>query len=190
MLLYSAVALVAIGASAMAGARAPLHAAALTFPVPWVAPLVSMAGVTAMLGVILSQLLGLSRMTFAMARRGDLPVWLASMHPRHHVPRRAVILVGAIAAIVAATGTLREIPAAASFTILVYYGIANMAALRMPLEAKLYPDVVPALGLASCTLLAFSLPLPILVRGTLVLVAGLALRLLLVGSGAPSTRGD
>lgn len=38
--------------------------------------LLDVGGITAMLGVILSQLLGLSRMGFAMARRGDLPRFL------------------------------------------------------------------------------------------------------------------
>jgi basic amino acid/polyamine antiporter, APA family len=179
VLLYAAVALVAVGAvgaEGMAATAAPLQAAAAAFPLPWVAAVVSVGGVTAMLGVILSQLLGLSRMGFAMARRGDLPRFLDRVHPRYGVPGRAVLLIGAVAAVVAATGTLRGVASAASFTILVYYGIANLSALRMPREAKLYPDAVPLLGLVACAVLAFALALPVVLAGLAVLAAGLALR--------------
>jgi APA family basic amino acid/polyamine antiporter len=144
--LYAAVALVAVGAVGAEGlgeTTAPLRAAALAFPHPVVAAVVSVGGITAMLGVILSQLLGLSRMAFAMARRGDLPAPLAEVHPRYGVPRRAVLVIGTVAAVVAAVGTLRSVASAASFTILVYYGVANAAALRMPSGAKLYPNFVP-----------------------------------------------
>ncbi|HEX2188179.1 MAG TPA: amino acid permease [Longimicrobiaceae bacterium] len=182
VLLYFAVAVVAVGsagAPALASTAAPLHLAARSFPVPWIATVVAVGGVTAMLGVILSQLLGLSRMGFAMARRGDLPAWLEHVHPRHGVPGRAVLLVGAIAAVIAATGTLRGVAAAASFTILVYYGIANVAALRMPREAKRYPDAVPVVGVASCAVLAASLAPATVLTGTGVLAAGFVLRWLL-----------
>jgi basic amino acid/polyamine antiporter, APA family len=182
VLLYGAVALVAVGsagAGAMADTSAPLYIAAGTFPARWVPTVVAVGGVTAMLGVILSQLLGLSRMAFAMARRGDLPRGLAAVHERFGSPGRAVLVIGAVAAIVAATGTLRGVAAAASFTILVYYGIANVAALRMPAEAKILPDVVPWIGVVSCALLLVSLDGATMLTGTAVLAAGLLGRLLL-----------
>jgi basic amino acid/polyamine antiporter, APA family len=182
VLLYVGVAVVAVGAvgaQRLAETAAPLQVAALAFPLPWLATAVSVGGVTAMLGVILSQLLGLSRMTFAMARRGDLPRFLERVHPRRGVPDRAVLAIGAIAAVVAGTGTLRGVASAAAFTILVYYAIANVAALRMPREAKLYPDAVPAFGLLSCTILALSLATPVIVTGSTVLAAGCGLRALL-----------
>jgi basic amino acid/polyamine antiporter, APA family len=183
VLLYGAVAVVAVGtagAAALAATTAPLHVAAAGFAWPWVATVVAVGGVTAMLGVILSQLLGLSRMGFAMARRADLPAMLAWVHPRYAVPGRAVLLMGAIAAAVAATGTLRGVASAASFMILIYYGIANMAALRMPRPAKLYPDAVPTVGLFACAGLALSLAPSVIVTGLGILGLGLAGRLLAV----------
>jgi basic amino acid/polyamine antiporter, APA family len=179
VLLYFAVAVVAVGAvgaERMAATPAPLQVAAGAFPHRWVATAVSVGGVTAMLGVILSQLLGLSRMGFAMARRGDLPRALAEVHPRYGVPGRAVLLIGAIAAVVAATGTLRGVASAASFTILVYYAIANLAAMRMPREAKLFPDAVPWIGLVGCAVLAASLAIPVILTGVGVLATGFAVR--------------
>jgi APA family basic amino acid/polyamine antiporter len=180
VLLYLAVATVAVGAvgaEGMAASAAPLHLAARSFPYPRVATIVAVGGVTAMLGVILSQLLGLSRMVFAMARRRDLPAWLARVHPRWSVPGRAVLLVGTLAAVVAAIGTLRAVASAAAFAILVYYAIANLAALRMPAAAKLYSDAIPWVGLVACAVLALSLSLTVIVTGAAALTAGLAMRL-------------
>jgi basic amino acid/polyamine antiporter, APA family len=182
VLIYFAVAIVAVGAAGaarLAETAAPLQLAALEFPYPWVATAVSVGGVTAMLGVILSQLLGLSRMGFAMSRRGDLPAFIETVHPRYGVPGRAVLIVGAIAAVVAATGTLRGVASAAAFTILIYYAIANLAALRMPRDLKLYHDAVAAVGLISCVVLALSLTLPVVLTGLGVLASGFLLRAVL-----------
>jgi basic amino acid/polyamine antiporter, APA family len=182
VLIYFAVAIVAVGAAGaarLAETAAPLQLAALEFPYPWVATAVSVGGVTAMLGVILSQLLGLSRMGFAMSRRGDLPAFIETVHPRYGVPGRAVLIVGAIAAVVAATGTLRGVASAAAFTILIYYAIANLAALRMPRDLKLYHDAVAAVGLISCVVLALSLTLPVVLTGLGVLAGGFLLRAVL-----------
>jgi basic amino acid/polyamine antiporter, APA family len=179
ILLYSAVALVAVGAAgsaALAATPAPLLVGGEQTGTAWLPLVVAIGGLTAMLGVILSQVLGLSRMVFAMARRGDLPPFLALVNGVSGVPERAVLAVGAVAAIVAATGTLAGVAAAASFTILIYYWIANLAALRMPRSAKLFPDAVPLVGLVACTVLAVSLRPATIVTGLVVLAVGFALR--------------
>lgn len=79
-LIYGAVggvAVAAIGADALAAATqkaaAPLATVASSFSVPFVARLVAVGAITAMLGVLLNLLLGLSRVVLAMARRGDAP---------------------------------------------------------------------------------------------------------------------
>lgn len=182
VLLYGAVAAVAVGAvgaERLAATAAPLQVAADAFGWGAAGTVVSVGGVTAMLGVILSQLLGLSRMGFAMARRRDLPHWFGQVNA-HGVPGRAVLAIGAIAAVVAATGTLRGVASAASFTILIYYGIANWAALRMPAAGKLYPDAVPVVGLVACFVLAVSLSPSVIGAGLAVLAAGLVLRLVML----------
>ncbi len=179
LLLYLAVAVVAVGAvgtHALAVTAAPLRVAGEATGVAWLPTILSLGGVTAMLGVILSQLLGLSRMSFAMARRRDLPLWLAAVHPRHGVPVRAGLIVGAIAAVIAATGTLSQVARTASFTILIYYGIANWAALRMPSALRLYPRIIPLAGLVSCVALALAIEWQIVLLGLTVLLIGFALR--------------
>jgi APA family basic amino acid/polyamine antiporter len=187
VVLYLAVAAVAVGlvgSAALAATSAPLQVAARSLPQAWVAAAVSIGGVTAMLGVILSQLLGLSRMVFAMARRGDLPSSLAAVDPRRGVPGRAVLGVGGLAALVAATGSLRSVASAAAFAILVYYAIANLAALRMPARSKLYADWIPWVGLVTCGALALSLDSRVVVMGTGTLAIGVLGRALLRHRGA------
>jgi basic amino acid/polyamine antiporter, APA family len=181
ILLYGAVATVAIG---VAGAErlsssVPLALAAEIAGGTVLRWTVGLAGVTAMLGVALSQLLGLSRMAFAMARRGDLPAPLAAVHPHFGVPHRAVSVVGAVAIVVATTGTLEGVARTATFAILLYYAIANSAALRLPADAKLFPDFVPIAGLTTCLLLALSLPPRTIVEGILLLAVGFLVRALL-----------
>ncbi len=180
LLLYGAVATVAVGtagAPALARTAAPLYVAANATPSAWLPHVVAIGGLTAMLGVVLSQILGLSRMGFAMARRKDLPQLLGHVDDRG-VPRAAVIAVGIAAGAVAATGALDAVVAAASFTILVYYGIANVAALRMPADRRWLPTFIPAFGVAACALLALALDARTLATGVLVLAVGIALRLL------------
>jgi APA family basic amino acid/polyamine antiporter len=84
--------------------------------------------------------------------------------------------VGAGAALAAAFGTLRAIVPAASFAILLYYAIANLAALRMPRALKLYPDAVPVVGLVACLGLAASLAPRTIGLGLAVLAAGFIVR--------------
>jgi APA family basic amino acid/polyamine antiporter len=179
LLLYGLVAVVAVGvagADQLAAVAAPLEVAARQARGDWLAVIVGLGGITAMAGVLLSQLLGLSRMTFAMARRRDLPAALDSVHRRYGVPHRGVVVVGLAAAVVTITGTLGGIVAAAAFAILIYYGIANLAAIRMPKDSKIVPDTVPWLGLTMCVILALSLPWKTVATGLLILVAGIAVR--------------
>ncbi|MGH7445844.1 MAG: APC family permease, partial [Longimicrobiales bacterium] len=118
----------------------------------------------------------------------DLPRSLEKVHPRYGVPHHAVLVIGAIAAVVAATGTLRGVASAASFTILIYYGIANLAALRMPSAAKLYHDAIPFVGLGSCAVLAVSLTPSVIFTGLAILAAGVALRWLIRRTGSARQR--
>jgi basic amino acid/polyamine antiporter, APA family len=89
---------------------------------------------------VLSQFLGISRMLFAMGRRRDLPAALEHVHPRYGVPDRGIFVTGFFLILVALFGALQVIVAAASFTILLYYSITKLAALRMKREDKLIPS--------------------------------------------------
>jgi APA family basic amino acid/polyamine antiporter len=125
---------------------------------------------------VLSQFLGISRMLFAMGRRRDLPALLDHVHPRYGVPDRRLVVTGFFLISVALFGTLQVIVAAASFTILLYYTITNLAALRMKREDKLFPSWIALAGLASCLVLATTLEPRVIASGLGLLLAGFVLR--------------
>lgn len=180
MLLYLAVALVAVaavGAEALArateGAAAPLAVVARGLGVPGLAAAVALGAVTAMLGVLLNLLLGLSRVWLAMARRGDAPRALAHVSEQGS-PKRAVVLTGLLVGALVLTGSVKLTWSFSAFTVLVYYALTNLAALRLPPEARRYPRVVPAAGLAACLGLAFWVETRIWAAGLALAAAGLA----------------
>lgn len=168
-----------VGADSLAASRAPLEMAAETFGKPWIARFLTFGAATAMLGVLLSQILGISRMMLAMARQGDLPRFLDRIDETRAVPARAVMLTGAIAALHAIVGTLEAVIAAAAFTILIYYSLTNLAAIRLPAARRLYPPWIAWAGLATCLAMAASLPPRTILAGTALLAAGFAFRFLL-----------
>jgi APA family basic amino acid/polyamine antiporter len=191
--LYAAVALVAVaaaGAPALAAATrdaaAPLETLARGFGVPGLAGLVAFGAVTAMTGVLLNLLLGLSRVLLAMSRRGDMPRGLARLEGSEASPRRAVLVIGALVAALAATGSVRVTWSFSAFTVLVYYALTNLAALRLPSEARLYPRWVAVAGLVSCLGLAFWIEPAIWLAGLATIAGGLVLRLALRRAPPPA----
>lgn len=181
VVLYIAVSLVAVGsvgAPALAGSASPLRTAALTFSLPGVSWMVGVGAATAMFGVLLSQIVGISRMMLAMARRRDLPSALGHINPNRSVPDHGILLTGSVITLLAVFGTLEFVVSAAAFTILIYYGIANICALKLQKDEKLYPKWVAVLGLVFCVVMALSLPAPTIVSGLGVLALGFVLRAL------------
>lgn len=179
LLLYLAVGLVAvgvIGAPAMAATAAPLQRAAERSALPGMLTVVTMGGLTAMLGVLFSQILGISRMILAMARRRDLPPLLEVIHPRYAVPHFAIAATTLAVIILALAGNLHFIVESAAFMILVYYSITNLAALRLDRGEKLYPVWVAIGGLLGSVLMAFSLKPRAILIGAILLLAGFGLR--------------
>lgn len=160
--LYIAVALVAvaaIGAPALADATmltaAPLEAAALALGVPGVPTLIAVGAVTAMLGVLLNLILGLSRVLLAMGRRADMPAATARLNAAKTTPTVAVAAVGAATGAIALLGSLKLAWSLSAFTVLLYYAITNAAALRLRKGERLYHPAIAWAGLLGCLGLAF-----------------------------------
>lgn len=159
--LYVAVGLVGVagaGVGVFAGtgatAAAPLEVAARVFDVPGLGWVVAVGAVTAMLGVLLNLILGLSRVGLAMGRRGDLPRMFGRVSAAGS-PTPAVLGVGVVMGLMAATGSIRLAWSFSAFTVLVYYAITNLAALRLTREDRLYHPLFAWAGLAGCVGLAF-----------------------------------
>lgn len=182
VILYSLVSLVAlgaIGADGMSASNTPLFSSAEVMTTPWVLTIIMAAGTTAMLGVLLSQIFATSRMFFAMARRRDLPVPLSKITEHNKIPVNSILLSGLIILLMIWMGELAFITRTASFTILIYYSIANLSALRLKKEQRFLPLWTSWAGLILCILMAFSLPLASILAGLVLLVAGHIVRFLI-----------
>jgi len=137
----------------------------------------SIGAATAMGSVFLNLMLGLSRMAFAMGRGGDLPGVLSRVN-RFSSPYAAVLFVGVSVLVLVAWANLVGLVSLSAFTILVYYGLTNLSALRLKREQRLLPAIVPAIGLVFCLALAASVPPKLMIPGAAVLAAGLLWRLI------------
>lgn len=129
-----------------------------------------------MLGVLLNLILGLSRIVLAMGRRHDLPPMFSAI-TEQGVPRAAVIGVGLLIACLALSGDVETAWAFSAFTVLIYYALTNLAALRLPRGQRLYSSFVAWLGLGGCLFLTPFLPLRIWAVGTALIAVGLLWRL-------------
>ncbi|MEO0796985.1 MAG: amino acid permease [Verrucomicrobiota bacterium] len=116
--------------------------------------LFTVAGFVALIGVVLNLILGLSRVLLAMARRKDVAPALAKLDKQQQ-PRRAILAVGAIIAVLCLLGDIKLAWSFSACTVLIYYGILNLAALRLSEDQRLYPRWLAYVGLASCFFLAF-----------------------------------
>ncbi|MDD2521926.1 MAG: amino acid permease [Anaerolineaceae bacterium] len=175
-LLIMFVAIGVLGAGPLGESAAPLFTTAEKINSPGLVTIIGLAAVTAMLGVLLSQILGISRMLFAMGRRRDLPAFFEKTDQKSSVPVISVLFTGVVILILVLLGNLPQIAATASFTILLYYSIANIAAWRLPEEQRRFPRVVQVIGLTFCIAMAFSLDWQVILTGLGVLLAGFVLR--------------
>ena len=160
MIVYVLVALVGVGAagadvlSAVPNRTAPLEVAARGFGLPYAPHVLAIGAITAMLGVLLNLILGLSRVLLAMGRRSDMPPVFGRLDPTGTTPTAAVIMVGLVIGALTLIGNVRTTWTFSAFTVLVYYAITNLAALTLSRDERYYPRWVSAAGLASCLTLA------------------------------------
>lgn len=162
MLLYVGVAIAAIGTVGAAqlgnvtGTQAaPLEVAARSFPLPGSPQLLAIGAMTAMLGVLLNLILGLSRVLLAMGRRRDMPAIVARLNASGTNPDLAVLVMAGAIALLVLVGNVKTTWSFSAFTVLIYYAITNLAALKLPAADRLYPQWLAWSGLAACLFLAF-----------------------------------
>jgi len=181
IVLYAGVSVIAtgaIGAEGMAQSKSPLQVAANAMAAPGISTIITIGASTAMLGVLLSQILGISRMLLAMGRRNDLPHFFEKIHSKTAVPHIGILFTSVIILAITILGTFEFVVRAATFTILLYYSITNIAAIRQPNQQQLYSKAIPYLGLVGCIAMSISLPLNVIVSGIALLAIGFAVRYL------------
>lgn len=140
-------------------------------------PTVMLVGATvAMVSVLLNLVLGLSRVVLAMGRRGDLPKATARISESTSVPAVATVGVAVLIAGLVCVGDVKLTWSFSAFTVLVYYAITNLCAIRMKPGERLYPIWPAYLGLAACLTLAFFVDWEIWLTGLGLIIFGLAWR--------------
>ena len=126
---------------------------------------ISFGALVATASVLLTNLIGLSRVSFAMARNGQLPTFIAKVHSKFGTPYVSILVTGALMAALTVVLDLKQTVAITSFSLLSTHVVLNYSAIRLrkkipdlkTFKAPFYP-IIPSLGLVSCLILMFSLP--------------------------------
>ncbi|MET0741462.1 MAG: APC family permease [Candidatus Nanopelagicales bacterium] len=179
LLVYAAVAvacLVVLGPERLAASTIPLVDVVVEAGRAGLVPFVKVAAAVAAFAVLLNLVVGIGRSVFAMAAQRDLPNALAVVDQRRSVPWRAELLVGITVLMVVSFGGLVGAVSFSAFTILVYYAIANSAALTLARTERPEPRALAIIGLLGCLTLAFSLPWQTIIGGMAVLATLLLIR--------------
>lgn len=159
--------------SSESAGSASLESVLRTLNRPGVGQFVAVGAVTAMLGVLLNLVLGLSRVVLAMGRRGDLPAVFSRLDATRTTPPYAVAIVGAGISLLTLLGDIKLTWSLSAFTVLIYYALTNLAALRLKGSDVIYPRFISWMGLASCLFLAFWVESSVWISGLGILVLGL-----------------
>ncbi len=167
-----AVALLLVLGDSLPDSSTPIAAAMAAVGAAWAEPVVRVGAAAASLGALLALLAGVGRTSLAMARERDLPRTLAHVHPRHRVPDHAQLVIAGAIVLVVLVADLRAAIGFSSCGVLVYYAVANLAALRQPAAQRRWPRAVNVLGLVGCLTLVATLPAVSVIGGLAMLAVG------------------
>jgi APA family basic amino acid/polyamine antiporter len=165
--------LAAAGPTALAHSTRPLVTAVDAVGASWATPIVRVGAAVASLGALLALVAGVGRTTLAMGRNGDLPRWLAAVHPGSQVPDHAELAVAVAVCALVLTTDLRGVIGFSSFGVLTYYAIANASAYTQDEAHRRWPRALNVAGLIACAVLVVTLPLSAVIAGVVVLAIGL-----------------
>ena len=150
----------------------------------WAELLIASAGVAGITSVLLVMLLSAPRIFLAMARDGMLPrKFFAEVHPRFRTPWKSTILIGVFVALMTGFLPIDALLHMTNIGTLFAFAIVCAAVLimrrtnpdaRRPFRAPFYP-FVPILGILSCLMLMFSLPVENWYRLVVWMIAGFAI---------------
>ena len=99
---------------------------------------ITAAMVISALGTLNSSILSGARVDYAMARDGIFFRYAANVHPKFHTPGNALIFQGAIASLMALTGSFEDLTSLVMFGSWIFYGLAVLSMLHM---RRTYPNM-------------------------------------------------
>ena len=147
--------------------NAPVSNAFAQVGLPWAQFIISIGAVAGITSVLLVMMLSQPRVMLAMARDGLVPQsFFGAVHEKYRTPWKSTMLTGLFVATMAALLPLRVLAELVNIGTLLAFVIVCAAVLIMrvkhpeaerPFKAPFYP-AVPILGILTCLLLMFSLP--------------------------------
>jgi len=162
---------------------APVAIAIANTPYTWLATAVIMAILIGYTSVILVDLLGQSRVFYAMSKDGLLPSIFAKLHPKFNTPSKSNIVLCVFISLfagfvpISVVGEMTSIGTLLAF-VMVCLGILILRKTQphvdRPFKTPLVP-LVPILGILTCLVMMFSLPLDTWIRLFVWLAIGFAI---------------
>ena len=155
-IIYVLVGIVAVGlvgSTELAGSNSPLAEAISATGSSIAVQVVSFGGLLATASVLLTAVLGVSRMAYSMARRGDLPEVLAKVNQKFRTPYYSIWTVGILMALLVLFFDLTGVVAVSTFGALFYYALTNASALKLRTAKRRYRKLIPIVGLGTCIVL-------------------------------------
>ncbi len=178
-ILYSAIALIStklIGYTQFSIAAneeiAPLISVSKKFIFGGSVWIVAAGALFAITGVLLNLMLGTSRVIFAMGRNSDLPPLLSRLSPNRLTPIYSIVSSGLIICIIVILGDIKTTWSLSAFSVLIYYGITNLSALKLSKKERFFPKSISFIGLCFCILIAFYIDYKVIKLGLSLLGAG------------------
>jgi APA family basic amino acid/polyamine antiporter len=147
--------------------NAPVSNAFAQVGLPWAQFIISIGAVAGITSVLLVMMLSQPRVLLAMARDGLVPKeFFSAVHEKFRTPWKSTMLTGAFVAVMAALLPLRVLAELVNIGTLLAFVIVCTAVLIMrithpeaerPFRTPLFP-LIPILGILTCLVLMFSLP--------------------------------
>lgn len=162
---------------------APVAIAIEKTPYLWLSQAIILAILIGYISVILVDLMGQSRVFFSMSRDGLLPRVFSTLHPKFQTPYKSNILLSIFISLFAGFVPIRVVGEMTSIGTLLAFVMVCAAVLIL---RKTQPDtprsfrtpwvpVVPVLGILTCVIIMFSLPLDTWIRLVAWLIIGLVI---------------
>ena len=163
--LYVGLQLVAQGTlgDTLARSKAPLVDVAKIVFGSWGGGLIVVAVVISASGCIAADLLSTPRVLHAFAQQGQLPRLVASVHPRFGTPAVAIGVYASVCALLALSGTFRQLGTLASSGTLIVYLVCCLGVLRLRSkkvvseEAPFQVPFGPLIPLSACAIIVWML---------------------------------
>jgi basic amino acid/polyamine antiporter, APA family len=167
-LLIVFVAIGLVGAPVIGGSGSPLADAIAVTGLLIAVFIITIGALVATSGVLLTSVLGVSRVMYAMAKNGELPSFLGKIHLKRGVPYYAIVVAGVLMALLAASNDLALVVNASNVGSLLYYALSNASATKLKISHRM--TIVSTMGAISVLALLFFLTLQSLII-TLIIVA-------------------